>query len=336
MLKVPVGYKRIFDIRETEIAIKAIKDFFERALANELNLTRVSAPMYVCPETGLNDNLNGYERAVGFDVPALGDNGKYIEIVHSLAKWKRLALKRYGFCAGEGLYTDMNAIRRDEELDNLHSIYVDQWDWEKIIDGSERNEQTLRSTVERIYAAFLQLRDFVNTSYPALHISLPDKIHFISSSELLEMYPDKTPKEREDLICKAYGAVFLTQIGGVLVDGKRHDGRSPDYDDWNLNGDMLFYNEVLDQAFEVMSMGIRVNAETMKAQLEIAGCLDRLKNAYHTDVINGDLPQTIGGGLGQSRICMYFLKLAHIGEVQASLWPDDMIKSCEEAGILLL
>jgi aspartate--ammonia ligase len=289
-LLIPQGYKPKLGLRDTEVAIKKIKDYFERALAYELYLTRVSAPLFVKPETGLNDDLNGVERPVSFDV--LDDGGSKVEIVHSLAKWKRMALARYQFSVNEGLYTDMNAIRRDEELDNIHSIYVDQWDWEKIT--------------------------------------------FITSQELLDMYPDLTSKERENAFCKEKKAIFIMKIGGELSNGEKHDGRAPDYDDWELNGDILFWNPILDSALELSSMGIRVDEETLAKQLKVRNCEERLKMDFHQKVMNKELPYTIGGGIGQSRICMYFLQKAHIGEVHASTWPDEMIAECEKNNIILL
>ena len=333
-LIVPENYKSDLTIRETEVGIKLIKDFFEQELAKELNLTRVSAPLFVKPETGLNDNLNGVERPVSFEVKDVG--GEDVEIVHSLAKWKRMALKRYGFKKDEGLYTDMNAIRRDEDLDNLHSIYVDQWDWEKIIDKSERNIETLKSIVRQIYSVFKRTEDYISGKYPAIKKVLPDEISFITTQELEDKYPELSPKEREDLIAKEKKAVFIMQIGGELKSGIKHDGRAPDYDDWTLNGDIIFWYPVLNRAFEVSSMGIRVDEEALKKQLKLAGCEDRLNLQFHKDLLNGELPYTVGGGIGQSRICMFFLRKAHIGEVQSSIWPDKMVEDCEKANIQLL
>jgi len=333
-LIVPENYKSDLTIRETEVGIKLIKDFFEQELARELNLTRVSAPLFVKPETGLNDNLNGVERPVSFEVKDVG--GEDVEIVHSLAKWKRMALKRYGFKKDEGLYTDMNAIRRDEDLDNLHSIYVDQWDWEKIIDKSERNIETLKSIVRQIYSVFKRTEDYISGKYPAIKKVLPDEISFITTQELEDKYPELSPKEREDMIAKEKKAVFIMQIGGELKSGIKHDGRAPDYDDWTLNGDIIFWYPVLNRAFEVSSMGIRVDEEALKKQLKLAGCEDRLNLQFHKDLLNGELPYTVGGGIGQSRICMFFLRKAHIGEVQSSIWPDKMVEDCEKANIQLL
>ncbi|HHY83443.1 MAG TPA: aspartate--ammonia ligase [Clostridiales bacterium] len=333
-LIIPQGYKSPLDIRETEIAIKLLKDFFENKLARELNLVRVSAPLFVTPESGLNDNLNGVERPVTFDVKGLG--GSNVEIVHSLAKWKRMALKRYGFCREEGLYTDMNAIRRDEDLDNLHSVYVDQWDWEKIILKEERNEDTLKATVKSIFKVFKESESFIVGKFPNLKRQLPDEISFITTQELEDMYPHLSPKEREDAIAKEKKAVFIMKIGGRLKSGNRHDGRAPDYDDWELNGDIIFWYPILDKAFEVSSMGIRVDEDSLLKQLKLSGCEDRMNLPFHRDLLNGKLPYTIGGGIGQSRICMYLLNKAHIGEVQASVWPEEMLAACERANIILL
>ena len=333
-LQIPVNYQPLLTLRDTEVAIKKLKDYFEYALAYELYLTRVSAPLFVKPETGLNDNLNGTERPVSFDL--LDDNGANVEVVHSLAKWKRMALGRYGFQKDEGLYTDMNAIRRDEELDNIHSIYVDQWDWEKVLDKSMRNEEYLRITVEKIYNAFLKTENYIYQEYPVLERRLPAKVTFITSQELLDRYPSLSSKDRENAICKEHGAVFIGNIGHPLSDGERHDGRAPDYDDWNLNGDLLFWNPVLNSALELSSMGIRVCEQSLTEQLAIAGCEDRASLPFHSMVLNQSLPYTIGGGIGQSRICMFFLQKAHIGEVQSSIWPDSMIAECEENKIQLL
>lgn len=333
-LFIPSDYSPKLNLKDTEIAIKKVKDFFENALANELNLTRVSAPLFVKPETGLNDNLNGVERPVGFDVKAVG--GSEVEIVQSLAKWKRMALKKYDFHTGEGLYTDMNAIRRDEDLDNLHSIYVDQWDWEKIIPKKERTMDTLKGIVNRIYKVFLKTEEYLCNFYPALERSLPMEIHFISTQELEDKFPDLSPKERENAIAKEKRAVFLTQIGKTLRSGIKHDGRAPDYDDWELNGDILFWYPVLDIALEVSSMGIRVDEASLVSQLKQAGCEERAKLQFHSDLLAGNLPYTIGGGIGQSRICMFFLKKAHVGEVQSSVWPDEMIEDCLKGKIALL
>lgn len=327
-------YEPTLGIRETEVAIKLIKDSFESSLAHKLNLTRVSAPLFVSRETGLNDNLNGVERPVAFDALSIKDS--QMEIVQSLAKWKRQVLKRYGFSTGEGLYTDMNAIRRDEELDNIHSIYVDQWDWEKILLHQDRNLDTLKSIVRSIYSVFLETEAQVAKAYPQFVPSLPQEIFFITTQELEDMYPDKTPKERENLIARARGAVFIMQIGAALESGIRHDGRAPDYDDWSLNGDIIFWYPVLECALELSSMGIRVDEAAMLHQLEISGCNDRKKYPFHSALLKGELPYTVGGGIGQSRICMYFLRKAHIGEVQSSMWPDSILEECKEKGIQLL
>ena len=294
----------------------------------------MSAPLFVFPETGFNDTLNGVERRVDFSIKDM--NERQVEIVQSLAKWKRMALYKYDVEPGHGIYTDMNAIRRDEELDNLHSIYVDQWDWEKVITKEQRTEEYLEETVVTIYHALKNLGDYVNRLYRDIQIELPNEITFIDSQELENRYPGKNPKEREDLITKEYGAVFIKRIGGVLASGEKHDGRAPDYDDWELNGDILVWNDVLDRAFEISSMGIRVDAESMKRQLKIDGKEDRLEQPFHQGVITGKYPLSIGGGIGQSRLCMFFLQKAHIGEVQASVWPEDMIEECAEHNIFLL
>ena len=331
---IPEGYKSPQPIKETEIAIKEVKDYFERALASALNLTRVSAPLFVKPESGLNDNLNGVERPVTFGIKEQDD--AEVEIVHSLAKWKRLALREYGFEVGEGLYTDMTAIRRDEETDNIHSIYVDQWDWERIIDKSERNEGTLKETVFRIFMAIKQTEYFICGKYHFMDPFLPNEITFITTQELEDMYPDKTPKERENLITKEKGAVFLSKIGGALNSGERHDGRAPDYDDWDLNGDILVYYPVLDMALELSSMGIRVDEDALDRQLKISGCEDRASMPFQKDVLEANLPYTIGGGIGQSRICMFFLQRAHIGEVQSSIWPKEVHEIAKANGVNIL
>ena len=331
-LIIPKNYKSRLTVRQTQLAIKKVKDFFERDLAIELNLTRVSAPVFVDRDSGLNDNLNGVERPVSFSIK---DEGCY-EIVHSLAKWKRLALRDYGFRTGEGLYTDMTAIRRDEETDNIHSVFVDQWDWEKVITKSERTETTLKRTVKYIYEALRHTENYIVDDYNFIGRLLPEKITFITSSELEERYPDKTPKEREYLAVKEYGAIFLMQIGGALKSGKPHDGRAPDYDDWSLNGDIIVYYPVLDIALELSSMGIRVDEEALARQLKIAGCEERAALPFHRELLEGRLPYTIGGGIGQSRICMFFLRKAHIGEVQSSYWPPEERKLCRDGGIFLL
>ena len=298
-----------------------------------LKLTRVSSPLFVLPETGTNDNLNGVEKPVSFEVPHLR---KDAEIVHSLAKWKRVALKKYGFSVGRGLYTDMNAIRKDEELDNLHSLYVDQWDWELIINKEDRTMKTLKKVVKSLYKVFKETEEHVHMIYPEVECVLPEEITFITTQELLDMYPNLTPKEREDAIVREKKAVFLMQIGKVLSNGEKHDGRSPDYDDWDLNGDILFYNPVLDNAIELSSMGIRVDEKALERQLKLANCEDRKELDYHKALLEGKLPYTIGGGIGQSRICMFFLNKAHIGEVQVGIWPQEMVEECAKSGIVLL
>lgn len=333
-LIIPQGYQSALDIRETEVAIKKVKDFFEKALAVNLNLTRVSAPLFVDPDSGLNDNLNGVERPVSFDI--LEQNERVAEIVHSLAKWKRHALGRYGFAHGEGLYTDMNAIRRDEETDNVHSLFVDQWDWERIIDKEERNVDTLKAIVNKVYQALMETEDYMAMQYDYIKKSLPEQITFVTTQELEDRYPDKTPKEREYEAVKEYGAVFLMQIGDKLASGEPHDGRAPDYDDWSLNGDIIVYYPVLDMAFEISSMGIRVDEKALKEQLEKAGCPEREKLPFQKEILEKKLPYTIGGGIGQSRICMFFLKKAHIGEVQASIWPDDVWEEASKKGLNIL
>ena len=333
-LIIPKNYTPFIDYMESQRAIKKIKDFFQQELAYGLRLRRVSAPLFVAPETGLNDNLNGVERTVNFTVKDMGE--KEVEIVQSLAKWKRMALGKYNFKPGTGLYTDMNAIRRDEELDNLHSIYVDQWDWEKVITKEDRTEEYLEDTVVVIYNALKNLNDYVNRLYNELKTELPNEIFFITSQELEDMYPDKTPKEREDAITREKRAVFIKKIGGTLKSGQKHDGRAPDYDDWELNGDIILWNDVLDHAFEISSMGIRVDEDAMDRQLAIAGADDRREMDFHRKILNRELPYTIGGGIGQSRLCMYFLRKAHIGEVQASVWPESMIEECRKANIFLL
>ena len=326
-------YECALSLIETEVAIKFIKDTFERELAKALKLTRVSAPLFVQPETGLNDNLNGYERAVRFDVLTLN---KEVEIVQSLAKWKRMALSKYGFPHGTGLYTDMNAIRRDEVLDELHSVYVDQWDWEKIIDRKERRLSYLKKTVNNIYKALKKLESAVEKKYPQLKSTLPENITFISTLELEEMYPDLPRKQRETEAAKKFGAVFLYGIGYPLKDGIPHDGRAADYDDWKLNGDILLWYDVLGIAMEISSMGIRVDENSLVKQLKKKKELHKLENPYCQGIIDGTLPLTIGGGIGQSRLCMFFLKKAHIGEVQSSVWSDECIKENAEKGIYLL
>lgn len=330
----PKNYAPTIPPMETQRAIKKIKDYFQQELAYGLNLRRVSAPLFVAPETGLNDNLNGVERRVSFTI--LDMDEKTVEIVQSLAKWKRMALGKYGIKPGHGIYTDMNAIRRDEELDNIHSLYVDQWDWEKVITKEQRTTEYLHETVTTIYNAVKNLGDYVNRLYRDIQTELPNEIYFITSQELEDLYPDKTPKERENLITKAHGAVFIEKIGGTLKSGEKHDGRSPDYDDWELNGDILLWNDVLDIAFEITSMGIRVDSDAMERQLKLAGAEDRKNLSFQSAVLNGELPLSIGGGIGQSRLCMFFLRKAHIGEVQVSVWPNEMDEECRKANIFLL
>lgn len=331
---IPTNYKSELNLYDTQIAIKKVKDFFQTLLAERLHLLRVSAPLFVDPESGLNDNLNGIERPVTFDIKY--QNAREGEIVQSLAKWKRYALKKYGFSAGEGLYTDMSAIRRDEETDNIHSIYVDQWDWEKIITREERTLDTLKSTVNNVYKVLRKTEKYMSIHYDYITEILPEEIFFITTQELADMFPDYTPKEREYYIAKAKGAVCIMKIGDLLENGEPHDGRAPDYDDWALNADIIVYYPVLDIALELSSMGIRVDEKAMKEQLEKAGCTERAELPFHKAILNGELPYTIGGGIGQSRICMFFLRKAHIGEVQCSLWPEEVMKIAEEKGLQLL
>lgn len=329
---IPNDYRSLLTLRETEVAIKKVKDYFERQLAIRLNLTRVSAPIFVETDSGLNDNLNGHERPVAFD----SLDGSRLEIVHSLAKWKRMALKTYGFDMHEGLYTDMNAIRRDEELDNIHSMFVDQWDWEMIIGEKERTKDTLQSTVNSIYEALKNTEEYICNEYPFIERVLPEKISFVTTQELEDLYPDLSPKDREYMICKDKKAVFLMQIGKTLRSGEKHDGRAPDYDDWELNGDILVYYPVLDIALELSSMGIRVDRAALLAQLAQSGCEDRKTLPFHRTLLEGELPFTVGGGIGQSRMCMFFLKKAHIGEVQSSYWSEKDHEFCQNLGINLL
>lgn len=331
---IPENYKSELNLYDTQVAIKTVKDFFQAQLSEQLNLLRVSAPLFVSPSSGLNDNLNGVERPVTFDIKC--QNGAEAEIVHSLAKWKRYALKKYGFSAGEGLYTDMSAIRRDEDTDNIHSIYVDQWDWEKIIAKEERNVETLKDVVRNVYKALCRTEKYMAIQYDYIKEILPPDIFFITTEELLRLYPDKTAKEREYCIAKEKGAVCLMQIGDKLTNGEPHDGRAPDYDDWSLNADIIVYYPVLDIALELSSMGIRVDEEALVSQLEKAGCTERATLPFHQAVLNKKLPYTIGGGIGQSRICMFFLRKAHIGEVQSSLWPLDVMEKAKEKGLQLL
>lgn len=333
-LILPEHYDPRLSVRETQEAIKYIRDTFQKEFGKEMNLERISAPLFVEKSSGLNDDLNGVERPVQFDIA--GVPGETIEVVHSLAKWKRMALYKYGFQPGEGLYTNMNAIRRDEELDNLHSCYVDQWDWEKVIKKEERTVETLEATVRNIFKIIKHMEHEVWYKYPQAVKKLPEDIYFITSQELEDMYPDKTSKEREYAYAKLKGAIFISQIGKVLASGEKHDGRAPDYDDWELNGDIIVYYPVLDIALELSSMGIRVDEDSLMKQLKIAGCEERKELAFQKSLLNGELPYTIGGGIGQSRICMYYLRKAHIGEVQSSLWPDEMIEETAKHGIHLL
>ncbi len=333
-LIIPKDYDPKLSVKETQQAIRYIRETFQDEFGKQLNLSRLSAPMFVEKKTGLNDNLNGVEKPVSFTMQDMGD--EQIEIVHSLAKWKRVALKRYGFDMHEGLYTNMNAIRKDEDLDNYHSAYVDQWDWETVIGKEERTVETLKATVRQIFKVIKHMEHEVWYKFPQAVHHLPDEIHFMTTQELEDMYPDMTPRERENAICKKLGCVFLMQIGWKLDSGERHDGRAPDYDDWKLNGDILFWYEPLDQAIEISSMGIRVDAESMKKQLKDADAEDRLSLPYHQMILNEEVPYTIGGGIGQSRLCMLLLGKAHVGEVQAALWPQEMIDQCAAHNIHLL
>ncbi len=333
MTILPERYQPALGLYETQKAIGLIKNIFQVKLCAALHLKRVTAPLFVDPATGLNDDLNGVERPVGFDIPAVGIEG---QVVHSLAKWKRLALHDYNFFVGNGLVADMNAIRRDEELDNLHSIYVDQWDWEKVIGESTRNEACLKDTVRRIVSAICGTLDELKWQFSSLDTDLCRDVFFLTAQELEDMYPQLTPKEREGVITKKHRTVFIQQIGGKLRSGKPHDGRAPDYDDWSLNGDLLFWHEPLQCALEISSMGIRVNPESLDRQLAEAGCDNRRELPFHKMLLNGELPLTIGGGIGQSRLCMLLLGKAHIGEVQASLWDEETKRLCKEAGIVLL
>ena len=330
-LTIPQNYHAPLSVYELQRAIEFIKSNFQVNLGNALNLRRVSAPLFVDENSGLNDNLNGVERPVSFDIPNVGVNA---QVVHSLAKWTRLALKRYEFNVGKGLFTDMNAIRRDEEVDNLHSIYVDQWDWEKVISREDRNEAYLKRTVRDIVGAVCETNDALGIAFPSLHTKLDREVFFITTQELEDMYPDKTPKERENAILREHPTVFLMQIGGKLRSGKPHDGRAPDYDDWALNGDILMWNPVLECAFEISSMGIRVDEESMARQLKLAGCEERRELPFHKMLLNGELPLTMGGGIGQSRLCMLMIGTCHIGEVQSSLWDEATQTACRDAYII--
>lgn len=331
---IPKNYHSALDLYDTQIGIKTVKDYFQSQLSAQLNLLRVSAPLFVDPASGLNDNLNGVERPVAFDIKE--QPGRNAEVVQSLAKWKRYALKKYGFSHGEGLYTDMNAIRRDEVTDNIHSIFVDQWDWEKIIHKDERHLDTLKDTVRKVYSALRKTEKYMSIQYDYIHEILPKDIFFITTQELADMFPDHSPKEREYYIAKAKGAVCIMQIGDVLDNGERHDGRAPDYDDWALNADIVVYFPVLDIALELSSMGIRVDAQSLQSQLEKANATDRAALPFQKAILDEELPYTIGGGIGQSRICMFFLRKAHIGEVQSSLWPEEVLTEAARLGIQLL
>ena len=333
-LKIPKNYASALSLHDTQVGIKTVKNFFQNLLAERLNLLRVSAPLFVDPASGMNDNLNGVERPVSFGI--LEQNEYTAEIVQSLAKWKRYALKKYGFCTGEGLYTDMSAIRRDEITDNIHSIYVDQWDWEKIITKEERTLETLQNTVRAVYKVLRKTEKYMAIRYDYIEEILPHDIFFVTTQELENMFPDYSPKEREYYIAKAKGAVCIMQIGDVLESGVRHDGRAPDYDDWSLNADIVVYYPVLDIALELSSMGIRVDRDALLSQLEKAGCMERASLPFQKAVLEEQLPYTIGGGIGQSRICMFFLRKAHIGEVQSSLWPPKIAEEAEKHGIHLL
>ena len=333
-LIIPNDYESALNLHDTQIAIKTVKDTFQRMLSQRLNLTRVSAPLFVDPTSGMNDNLNGYERPVSFGIKE--QNEKVAEVVHSLAKWKRFALFKYGFGIGEGIYTDMNAIRRDEDTDNIHSIFVDQWDWEKVISKKDRNIEFLKDTVRTVYKCLRKTEQYMAIEYDYIDQILPKDITFITTDELLAMYPHTTAKEREYMFCKEHGAICLMKIGDKLADGKPHDGRAPDYDDWQLNCDIIVYYPVLDIALELSSMGIRVDTKALLEQLDKAGCPERADLPFQKAIIDDILPYTIGGGIGQSRICMFFLRKAHIGEVQSSIWPKQVERECRKAGISLL
>ena len=330
---IPTGYKSTLDLYQTQKAIALTRKTFQEKLGEALSLMRVSAPLFVDPETGLNDDLNGVERAVAFDI---AETGTIAQVVHSLAKWKRMALYKYGFAPGEGLYTDMNAIRRDEEMTNLHSIYVDQWDWEKVITPETRNVETLKETVRAIVGAVCDTLEIVKKEFPQIAVSLSREVSFVTTQELEDKYPALSPKEREDAYLAGHKTAFIMQIGDVLKSGEKHDGRAPDYDDWKLNGDIVFYNDVLGHAFEVSSMGIRVDAKSLSEQLTKAGCDERRALPFHSMLLSGTLPLTMGGGIGQSRLCMLLLGKAHIGEVQVSIWDDDTAAACRAAGVELL
>ena len=341
-LFIPPNYKSVLDLHRTELAIKLVKDTFQRFLSSELKLLRITAPLFVLKGTGINDDLNGIERKVTFPVKDIGD--REVEVVNSLAKWKRLALANLNISHGFGIYTDMNAIRPDEEMDNIHSLYVDQWDWEMVILENQRKLDFLKKIVKKIYEVIKRTEFVVYENYPSIKPILPDHITFVHSEELLEKYPDKSPREREAIYAKEHGAIFVIGIGGILKNGEKHDGRAPDYDDWitstlngfsGLNGDIILWNPVLNSAFEISSMGIRVNKESLLEQLRLTNTSDRIELEFHKKLISGELPQSIGGGIGQSRLAMFYLRKAHIGEVQANVWPAEMVKACQEANIQL-
>ena len=332
-LIIPAGYKSKLSARETQKAIKLIKDNFQVKLASRLNLDRITAPIIVESKSGINDDLNGVERKVKFDLKATGTD---VEVVQSLAKWKRIDLHKYGYSAGEGIYTDMNALRRDDDMDNTHSVFVDQWDWEKIITKEDRNVDYLKDTVTKIVDSIADTLEIVKEKFPQIDVEIKREISFITTQELLDLYPDMSGKERENAYLKEHKTAFIMKIGNKLSNGEKHDGRAPDYDDWELNGDIMFYNELLGTAFEISSMGIRVDADSLKLQLKLADCEERKEFKYHKSILDGTLPLTIGGGIGQSRLCMLILNKAHIGEVHASVWSEEMIKECKENGIELL
>lgn len=342
-LTYPENYQPLLDLRQTEQAIRQIKEFFQTNLAFELNLMRVTAPLFVLSGTGINDDLNGVERPVKFPIKSMGENGA--EIVQSLAKWKRLQLADFGMQPGEGLYTDMNAIRPDEVLDSMHSLYVDQWDWERVMTREQRSIEYLKQVVRVIYAVIRRTECYVSYLYPQIRPELPDEITFIHSEDLQKRFPDLSPYERETMVCKEFGAVFVIGIGGALADGRPHDNRAPDYDDWStptfdghkgLNGDILVYYPLFDRAFELSSMGIRVDEEAMLRQLELCQVMERKDLLFHRRLLNGELPLSIGGGIGQSRLCMFYLQKAHIGEIQSSMWPAEMVAECKAHNVTLL
>lgn len=330
---IPDGYKCLMSLYDTQKSIAKVKRFFQDELSRSLNLMRVSAPLFVTKDSGVNDNLNGVERPVEFDIR---EDGSSVQVVHSLAKWKRAALKNYDIYVGKGIYTDMNAIRRDEEMDNIHSIYVDQWDWESVITEEDRNLEFLKETVKKIVKTICDTKEYVNSEYSSLKTTVSSEVSFVTAQELEDMYPTLTPKEREDAYLKEHRTAFIMQIGGTLKSGEKHDGRAPDYDDWDLNGDILFWNEMLGCALEISSMGIRVNPESLDRQLRLSGCDDRRELPFHKALLNNELPLSIGGGIGQSRLCMLLLEKAHIGEVHVSVWDKDTVEACKKAGIMIL